>query len=91
MPKAQNENFECRPYDHFSVSLATPRFNNAAVKANVCMPNKARGWVGDHCRTAGECTAGTTCLGATATKPGDDGSVMKQIAPISRQSFKHRL
>ncbi len=70
VPKAQNENFECRPYDHFSLAPSTPRFNNPAVKANVCMPNKARGWVGDHCRTASDCSGGTTCLGATATEPG---------------------
>ena len=67
--KAQSENFECRPYDHFQAATATTRFNNPAVKANVCLP-KSPGWVGDHCLTSTDCGSGTTCAGATATKPG---------------------
>jgi hypothetical protein len=66
--KAQAENFECRPYDHFQpVRLA--RFNQPAVSANVCMP-ASPGWVGDHCTANSDCKSGTTCAGATATKPG---------------------
>ncbi|MBA3454700.1 MAG: hypothetical protein H0T42_16555, partial [Deltaproteobacteria bacterium] len=53
----------------FKVAPATPRFNNPAVTASVCLP-KSPGWVGDHCLVAGDCGSGTTCLGATATKPG---------------------
>jgi len=67
--KAQSENFECRPYDHFQIAAATPRFNNPTFKANVCLP-KSPGWVGDHCLSSAECGSGTTCLGATATRAG---------------------
>ena len=67
--KAQSENFECRPYDHFQIATATPRFNNPTAKANVCLP-KSPGWVGDHCLSSAECGSGTTCVGATASKPG---------------------
>jgi hypothetical protein len=70
VPKVADTNFECRPYDHFSASLSTPRFNNAAVRANVCLPNKGRGWVGDRCKATTDCSGGTTCVGATATKAG---------------------
>ncbi len=68
VPKAQSENFECRPYDHFQpVQLA--RFNQPAIKATVCMP-ASPGWVGDHCAANGDCKTGTTCLGASATRAG---------------------
>lgn len=67
--KAQSENFECRPYDHLGVAPATQRFNQPAVKANVCLP-KSGGWVGDHCFTESDCGSGTTCRGATASKAG---------------------
>lgn len=68
VPKAQAENFECRPYDHFQ-PFTLARFNQPTVKANVCMP-ASPGWVGDHCRASTDCKSGTTCLGATATRPG---------------------
>lgn len=67
--KAQNENFECRPYDHLGVAPATPRFNNPAVTANVCVP-KSPGWVGDHCFADADCGSGTSCQGATETTAG---------------------
>ncbi len=67
--KAQAENFECRPYDHFQIAPATQRFNNSAVKANACLP-KSPGLVGDHCLTTTDCGGGTTCLGATPTRRG---------------------
>ena len=67
--KAQRENFECRPYGHFGVAPATPRFNNPSVTANVCVP-RSPGWVGDKCFADGECASGTSCQGATATTAG---------------------
>ncbi len=67
--KAQKENFECRPYDHFQVASAAARFNQPAVTANVCLP-RSPGWVGDHCLVDGDCKHGTTCRGAAAGRPG---------------------
>ena len=66
--KAPAENFECRPYDHLAPTAVT-RFNNPAVTATACLP-KSPGWVGDHCLANTDCGSGTTCRGATATKPG---------------------
>ena len=66
--KAQPQNFECRPYDHLGIVNAS-RFGQPTVKADVCLP-KSAGWVGDNCATASDCHNGTTCRGATATKPG---------------------
>ncbi len=68
VPKAQSENFECRPYDHFQ-PVQLPRFNQPAVTATVCMP-ASPGWVGDHCTASSDCKSGTTCIGASATQPG---------------------
>ena len=68
VPKAVDQNFDCRPYDHFQpVTLA--RLNQPLVKANVCMP-ASPGWVGDHCTAGTDCTSGTTCVGATVGHPG---------------------
>jgi hypothetical protein len=76
--KAQSENFECRPYDHFGVVRATRL--NSTVAANVCVP-RSPGWVGDHCRDASDCTNGTTCRGATATAPGICSMDCTQLCP----------
>ena len=65
--KAQPENFECRPYDHFKIAAVT-RFNNPAVTANACLP-ASPGWVGDHCFADSECGSGTQCRGAKAAVP----------------------
>lgn len=67
VPKAQSENFECRPYDHFGIVMAR-RFNSS-VSANVCLP-KSPGWIGDHCKTSADCQTGNECRGATADAPG---------------------
>jgi hypothetical protein len=69
VPKAQPENFECRPYEQQAIAAATPRFGQPTVKANVCRPG-SQGWVGDHCRSDAECHDGTTCHGATETTAG---------------------
>ncbi|MBX3159050.1 MAG: L,D-transpeptidase [Deltaproteobacteria bacterium] len=69
VPKAQATNFDCRPYDHLGVAPATPRFNQPAVVADVCVP-KSPGWVGDHCFASSDCANGTTCRGASALTPG---------------------
>ena len=52
-------NAECRPYDHF-VARKASRFNQAAAKADVCVPGSP-GWIGDHCFADGECKPGNTC------------------------------
>jgi hypothetical protein len=68
VPRAQSENFECRPYDHFAIASAA-RFNQPTVTTRVCAPG-APGWVGDHCLSDSDCRDGTTCRGATSTSPG---------------------
>jgi hypothetical protein len=68
VPKAQPEDFECRPYDHFVPSLRS-RPTQPAVTATVCAPGSP-GWVGDHCAADADCKGGTVCRGATATLPG---------------------
>jgi hypothetical protein len=69
MPKAVDQNFACRPYDHFAVARAQPRFNQPATTADVCLP-RSPGWIGDHCTGAGQCDEFLECRGATATTPG---------------------
>lgn len=68
VPKAVEQDFECRPYTAMApVTLA--RFHQPTVQAQVCMPG-SRGWVGDHCAADADCRDGTTCRGATALRPG---------------------
>ena len=68
VPKAVDQDFECRPYNHLQ-PVVLSRFNQPAVKATVCMP-ASPGWVGDHCLANEDCGSGTTCLGATPGHPG---------------------
>jgi hypothetical protein len=77
--KAQAENFECRPYDHFGIVRAT-RLNNPAIAANVCMP-KSPGWIGDHCKVSSDCQMGTECRGATASAPGICSQACTSLCP----------
>jgi hypothetical protein len=69
VPRAQAENFECRPYDHLKVDPAARRLNQPAVTAAACVPG-SRGWVGDHCLADADCGHGTSCRGAAPAKPG---------------------
>lgn len=69
VPKAIAQDYECHNYDELTVHAATPRFNQPAVVADVCLPG-SRGWVGDHCFADADCDNGTTCLGAAGAKPG---------------------
>src|SRR5262249_10132443 len=68
VPKQVDQNFGCRPYDHFAPAVAA-RVNQPGVTANVCMPHSP-GWIGDHCLSTNDCTNGTTCRGATQLAPG---------------------
>jgi hypothetical protein len=68
VPKMQNENLDCRPYDHFGAAL-TARFNQPSVTANACVP-KSPGWIGDHCFASSDCKLGTVCRGVNGSSPG---------------------
>ena len=63
VPKAVDQNFECRPYDHFA-AVQAPRFQSS-VTANVCLP-RSPGWIGDHC-TGDDCSSGLQCVAGTCT------------------------
>ena len=65
VPKAVDQNFECRPYDSFAAETV-PRFNQPSVSANACVPHSA-GWIGDHCTGPSDCTNGTTCSAGVCT------------------------
>jgi hypothetical protein len=84
VPKAQPENFACRPYDHLKVAPLTPRRGQAGaatpVTATVCRPGSP-GWVGDHCRADADCGNGTTCRGATATTTGVCSMACDRLCP----------
>jgi hypothetical protein len=56
--KHSSVNAECRPYDHL-VPKTLPR-NDGTASASVCVPG-SRGWVGDRCLAASDCTNGATC------------------------------
>jgi len=69
VPKAVDQNFECRPYDHFAIAHAQARFHQPSATADVCLPHSP-GWIGDHCAADDECGSGLGCRGATALAPG---------------------
>ncbi len=58
-------NLGCRPYDHL-VPATRARASSASVTARVCVPG-TKGWIGDRCLAASDCTGGTTCKGGTCT------------------------
>jgi hypothetical protein len=67
VPRALDQDFGCRPYDHMTPQVVT-RFHGT-TSANVCLPHSP-GWIGDHCLADGDCNAGLSCRGATATSKG---------------------
>ncbi len=81
--RAKQENFECRPYDHQRVATQVARFNNIAIKADVCQP-ASRGWVGDHCLTDTDCGTGTSCKGQ---RPRADGSTAPGVCTVGCDRF----
>jgi hypothetical protein len=64
VPRAVDQNYECRPYAGFA-PVQAPRFHQASVAANVCVPHSA-GWIGDDC-SGNDCSDGLQCVKGTCT------------------------
>ncbi len=53
----------CRRYDHFVTKKGVARMNQAATKADVCLPG-TEGWMGDRCLAKAECAGGVCAMPA---------------------------
>jgi len=80
LPRAVDQNFECRPYDHFAIAHAQPRFHQPAITADVCVPHSPA-WIGDHCAGDGDCRTGLSCRGATAQASGTCTASCTAVCP----------
>ncbi len=58
VPRAIEQNHECRNYDHF-VPETVARFKQSTALV-ACVPGSP-GWVGDRCLASSDCLNGTTC------------------------------
>jgi hypothetical protein len=64
VPKSVTVDNTCRRYDHFITKKGVARLNQAATKADVCVPG-TEGWMGDRC------LANAECAGGVCTPPAD--------------------
>jgi hypothetical protein len=68
VPKRMSGWPDCRALDHF-VPATRSRFGGTAATASVCVPGSP-GWIGDRCRSNGECGTGLRCAIAASGVPG---------------------